>query len=126
MTAAPQLNTPFDFDEWSALAKSDPVTFEQKRLALIEEFLRELPPHDQKRLRGLQFRIDMERRRARTPMAACLKLSAMMWDSLLGSRGLKNALDSLLATAVSGSLPPALAAPPVHTADVLPFRKLPR
>ena len=124
--SAPTSTTDFDFDEWSALAKSDPAAFEQKRLALIEEFLRELPPYDQKRLRGLQFRIDMERRRARTPMAACLKLSAMMWDSLLGSRGLKNALDSLLSSVSSAPPQPAPAPPLVHTAAVLPFRKAPR
>jgi hypothetical protein len=126
MTAAPQHNTEFDFDEWSALAKADPAAFEQKRLDLIEEFLASLPLHDQKRLRGLQFRIDMERRRARTPMAACLKLSAMMWDSLMGSRGLKNALDSLLGTALSPALQPAPAQPSVRNAHILPFRKSPR
>jgi Protein of unknown function (DUF3135) len=126
MTAAPQLNTDFDFDEWSALAKTNPVAFEEKRQALIEEFLREVPPPDQQRLRGLQFRIDMERRRARTPMAACLKLSSMMWDSLLGSHGLKNALDSLLATASSPSPLPSPALPTPRSAHVLPFRKIPR
>ena len=123
MTAAPQRSTEFDFDEWSSLAKSDPAAFEEKRLELIEEFLRELPAHDQQRLRGLQFRIDMERRRARTPMAACLKLSAMMWDSLLGSRGLKNALDSLMHAATSATPQSAPALPPVRAAQILPFRK---
>jgi hypothetical protein len=127
MTAAPQpASNDFDFDEWSALAKSDPAAFEQKRLDLIEDFLNSLPHHDQKRLRGLQFRIDMERRRARTPMAACLKLSAMMWDSLMGSRGLKNALDSLLTATLSPALQPAPAQPPVRNAHILPFRKTPR
>jgi hypothetical protein len=66
----------------------------------------------------------MERRRAHTPMAACLKLSAMMWDSLLGSQGLKAALDSLL-TAELSNPPPRQ---PAHTrrstpARILPFRK---
>lgn len=126
MTATPQFSASFDFDEWSALARSDPAAFEQRRLELIEEFLRDLPAHDQRRLRGLQFRIDMERRRARTPMAACLRLSAMMWDSLLGSRGLKNALDSLLNAAVSPIPQPAPALPSVRTARILPFRKSPR
>jgi len=116
----------FDFDEWSALAKSDPAAFEEKRLALIEAYLSDLPEHDQRKLRGLQFRIDMERRRARTPMAACIKLSAMMWDSLLGRHGLKAALDALVSSAISraASLPyPAMPAP--RTARILPFRKSP-
>src|SRR5690606_39594129 len=33
------------------------------------------------KLRGLQFRVDMERRRAKSPMAACIAISAMMHDS---------------------------------------------
>jgi hypothetical protein len=120
MSAAAQLCFNIDFDEWSSLAKTDPSAFEARRQALIEEFLRQFPPPDQRRLRGLQFRIDMERRRARTPMAACLRLSSMMWDSLLGSHGLKQALEALL------DLPqpsPANVALPTGDAQVIPFRK---
>ncbi len=112
----------FDFDEWSQLAKTDPAAFEARRLALIETYLHRLPPPGQRRLRGLQFRIDMERRRARTPMAACLRLSAMMWDSLLGRRGLKSALDTLLGYTdpKSAAARSRLAGP---GARILPFRK---
>jgi Protein of unknown function (DUF3135) len=112
----------FDFDEWSRLAKIDPTAFEARRLALIEEYLRRFPPLDQRRLRGLQFRIDMERRRARTPMAACLRLSSMMWESLLGNHGLKMALDTLLGYT---DRMPATARRQMSatTARVLPFRK---
>lgn len=90
-------------------------------MALIEEFLRQFPQPDQRRLRGLQFRIDMVRRRARTPMGACLKISSMMWESLLGSHGLKTALDTLLAY-------PAHPVPTISTgftasARIIPFRK---
>lgn len=111
----------FDFDDWSQLAKADPSAFEARRMALIEEFLCQFPQPDQQRLRGLQFRIDMVRRRARTPMGACLKISSMMWESLLGSRGLKTALDALLVppnhpvSATTNGLP--------TSARVLPFRK---
>lgn len=112
----------FDFDEWSRLAKTDPAAFEARRLALIETYLHRLPPLGQRRLRGLQFRIDMERRRARTPMAACLRLSSMMWESLLGRRGLKTALDTLLGYTAPGSAAARqrLAGP---GARILPFRK---
>jgi hypothetical protein len=109
----------FDFDEWAALAQSDPQAFESRRLALIEDYLGQFPSPEQRRLRGLQFRIDMERRRARTPMAACLRLSAMMWDSLLGAHGLKQALDAML--------PQTTASPPTQPefrrapARVIPF-----
>jgi len=111
----------FDFDDWSRLAKDDPSAFEARRLALIEAFLRQFPQSDQQRLRGLQFRIDMVRRRARTPMGACLKISSMMWESLLGNRGLKTAFDTLLAYPKHPV--PAMSAGLATSARVIPFRK---
>ena len=121
MQAATDFCFSFDFDDWSRLAKDDPSAFEARRQALIEEFLRQFPQPDQQRLRGLQFRIDMVRRRARTPMGACLKISSMMWESLLGNHGLKAALDTLLEYASS----PVAATPAAHatSASIIPFRK---
>ena len=121
MQAATEFNFLFDFDEWSRLAKTDPAAFEARRLALIEDYLGQFPPLDQRRLRGLQFRIDMERRRARTPMAACLRLSSMMWDSLLGQRGLKHAIDRLLCSSKPGAH--SASRLPAASAQILPFRK---
>jgi hypothetical protein len=121
--AATDFSFSFDFDEWSRLAKVDPSAFEARRLALIEEFLRQFPQPDQQRLRGLQFRIDMVRRRARTPMGACLKISSMMWESLLGSHGLKTALDNLLAYPNHTVPTPFLPHSPAMSARVIPFRK---
>lgn len=121
MQAATDFCFSFDFDDWSRLAKDDPSAFEARRLALIEEFLRQFPQPDQRRLRGLQFRIDMVRRRARTPMGACLKISSMMWESLLGSRGLKTALDTLLAYPAHPG--PAISTGLATSARVIPFRK---
>lgn len=91
-----QGSTDFDFDAWRKLASEDPDEFERKRQATIDEFLRNVPESKRRRLRGLQFRIDMERRRARTPMGACIKISSMMWDSLVGPEGLTTALNSLI------------------------------
>ena len=121
MQAATDFCFSFDFDDWSRLARDDPSAFEARRLALIEEFLCQFPEPEQQRLRGLQFRIDMERRRARTPMGACLKISSMMWESLLGNHGLKAALDTLLEYASS----PVAATPTAHatSASIIPFRK---
>ena len=71
----------FDFDEWALLARTAPDEFEQRRRALIEiEILRSDNVH---RMRGLQWRIDIERARARNPMDACVRLSNMMWDSFI-------------------------------------------
>lgn len=48
----------------------------------IEELLETSDSEDQKRrLRGLQFKIDMESRKAKTPLEACLKISGMMHES---------------------------------------------
>lgn len=122
MSAAPQFCFSFDFDEWARLARTDPFAFEARRLDTIESFLSQFPPPEQRRLRGLQFRIDMERRRARTPLAACIRISSMMWDSLLGRHGLKSALEQLLGQYPSPSpaVRPAGARP--VSARILPFR----
>ncbi len=71
-----------DFDEMLALAKTDPATFEAKRAEYIESFLTSVPVEKQTRLRGLQWQIDQTRQLARTPMASCIAISSMMWDSL--------------------------------------------
>jgi hypothetical protein len=93
--AKPGLVGSFDFDEWKSLACNDPDAFERRRQAVIDEFLSSVPESRQRRLRGLQFRIDMERRRARTPLGACIKISTMMWDSLVGPQGLAPTIQML-------------------------------
>ena len=104
----------FDFDHWLALARDDPEAFEVERRALIEALILRAAPDRQRRLRGLQFRIDMERRRARTPMAACLRFQSLMWDSLVGPDGLYDRVS-------------ALSAAPLHSVPDHPvFRKGPR
>jgi len=71
-----------NFDEMLALAKTDPDTFEAKREAYIESFLTSIPKDKQGRLRGLQWQIDQKRQLARTPMASCIAISNLMWNSL--------------------------------------------
>lgn len=92
----------FDFDHWSRLAILDPEAFEARRHALIEDLIQRAPPHRQPRLRGLQWRIDRVRERSGTPLAACIRISEMMWESLLGEGGLR---DSLLALRDPDRLP---------------------
>jgi len=75
-----------DFDEMLVLAKTDLATFEAKRAEYIESFLNSVPTEKQTRLRGLQWKIDQTRQLARTPMASCIAISRMMWDSLLQLR----------------------------------------
>jgi CHAD domain-containing protein len=109
----------FDFDEWKTLASVDPEAFERRRREVIEHYLDNLPPAKQRRLRGLQFRIDMERRRARTPMGACLKISSMMWDSLVGPDGLTSSIKLL----TQPRHPRALSEPCKTDARILQFRR---
>lgn len=105
---------PFDFDHWMQLAQRDPEAFERLRAELIEEVIASSGVH-QARLRGLQWLIDQERRRSRTPMKSCLRLSSMMWDSLLAMRDEMEALmDALHGTQ------PAIVKPAV-TATIIQF-----
>lgn len=71
----------FDFSHFAELAKTDPEAFERARERLIDELIEQAPAGQRRRLRGLQFRIDMERRRAKTPYAACVSVSRMMWET---------------------------------------------
>lgn len=84
-----------EFDQWAALAKSDTEAFEAKRAETIEKMIQRMPEHKQQRMRCLQWKIDQVRRRSGTPMAACIKISEMMWDSLVGTGGLRDALKQL-------------------------------
>lgn len=107
-----------NFDEWLELAKRDPEGFEIRRQAVIETYISGLPPSKQRRLRGLQFRIDMERQRARTAMGACIKLSSMMWDAMVGPGGLTASIHLLVT-----EKPHAVKTKPLHNAQILSFRK---
>ena len=79
--AKSQLND-FDFDHWSQLAQDDPEGFEKLRNKTIEFHISQATKAHQTRLRCLQWRIDRIRETANSPMAACISISGMMWDSL--------------------------------------------
>ncbi|MCA6065311.1 DUF3135 domain-containing protein [Thalassolituus marinus] len=70
------------FDEMMRLAAEDPASLESIRAQAIESFIGNAPLDLQRRLRGLQFRIDATRTCSSNPMAACLKISQMMHDQL--------------------------------------------
>ncbi len=107
----------YDFDAWAALAKSDPEGFELRRRELIEAAIQSRPGGE-RRLRGLQCRIDLERRKARTPLKACFRLSALMWDSFVD---LREGLNRLGAGRRRNCGAPAQGGSP--PAEILPFRK---
>ena len=89
----PEANVrPAEFDDWAELARNDPHAFEAQRRDVIEAFIANAPERNRHHLRCLQWRIDMERKRASTPLAACYQIYRMMWQSFAGERGLITAL----------------------------------
>ena len=72
-----------DVDTLIAMAKDDPERLELLRRSMMAALIDSAPNEQiKKRLRGLRFKIDLERERAKTPMAACITLSDMMHESL--------------------------------------------
>ena len=80
--------TELDFDAAVELARTDPEAFEQHRQEAIEALIASAPERNRQHLRCLQWRIDQERQRAANPIAACVKLYRMMWESFAGECGL--------------------------------------
>lgn len=107
----PEANVRFEaFDDWAELARTDPAAFEARRRAVIDDFLDGVPERNRQQLKCLQWRVDMERRRASTPTAACYQIYRMMWRSFAGDGGLVAALrdaDQLCQTGASTGLPKA-------------------
>ena len=104
---------PFDFDAWMHLAETDPEAFERERHEAIEQAVAKASPQIQPRLRGLQWKIDMERRRHSNPLICCAHIFGMMWDQVYGDNGLLWALQMKPRVAVNAR--PA-------AAPVIPFR----
>ena len=85
----------FDFDDWAEMARRDPEQFEARRDELIRRQIEQASAASRQRMTGLQWRIDCMRRKAGTPLAACMAISGMMWDSMLGENGLIEQLQQL-------------------------------
>ena len=92
----------FVFDEWKELAETNPEAFEFTRQRMIESLIAEAKASD--RLKRLQWRIDVERQRSKTPMSACVRISSMMLDSVYGETGLANALNGKCRPTGSGEV----------------------
>lgn len=88
-----------DFEQWRRMAVENPARFEALRSELIEEQIASASSRCQRRLRGLQWRVDQLRAKSPTPMAACITLSSMMWDAFAGEEGLVETLSSQRAPA---------------------------
>lgn len=72
----------FDFEEWAQLAKQDQAAFERKRAATIKQAIEDSAHSERERrmLHGLQFRVDMVRRKHKHALGACIEISDMLMD----------------------------------------------
>lgn len=108
---------PQDFDAWSALARSDPQAFEDCRDRIINEAIQRAPAHKQQRLRRMQWKLNQIRNTSRTPMVACLRMNRMLWEAVIGDKGL---LDCLLHPNDSRRRPATTDKP---SAKIIPFEQ---
>jgi len=106
-------------DDWLRLARQDPQAFEREREAAIEALIASAPPGMQARLRSLQCRIDLERRRAKTPLGAAIRLHGLMWERFENLRAALNAVSEAGPTLVQ-AVQRDRQAPP---AAVIPFTR---
>ncbi len=107
-----------DFDQLVALAQDDPESFETVRRQCIESFIQSTSEKKRQRLTGLQWQIDQHRQLASNPMASCIAISNMMWDSL---HDLNSHQHELLAPSVDGN-PHSEQNPTAGASTVVPFR----
>ena len=85
----------FEFDLWARLADHDPRAFEAARARVLQSLIESAPDAARRRLEGLQWRVDRIRETADNPMAACLRISGMMWDAVLREDGLVDRIEQL-------------------------------
>lgn len=82
----------FNFEEWRQLAVADPQAFEKKRRQAVEQMINAVPAKRQQRLRGVQWRVDMVRRKYPDPKLSAQHVFNMMWDAVYAENGLLDAL----------------------------------
>ena len=112
MQEQPQSDS-FDFDSWATLARTDQYAFELKRKRILEAVIAEAPARNQTQLRRMQWKLDRIREIAPTPLAACVRMQELMWESVLGDNGLLERLQQL----------PTSSPPPANSAEILEFRR---
>lgn len=72
------------FETLKAMAEEKPEELKALRQALTREVVETAPSEERRRrLEGLNFTIEMNRRKASNPMHSCLLISQLMWDSAL-------------------------------------------
>ena len=75
-----------DFDTLRRLAVAEPERLDELLRQQIEGLIDRVSPEQQQRLRGLQFRIDCQRRLARNNLDSCIRIANMMHESVHAMR----------------------------------------
>lgn len=68
-----------NFEYWNTLYKRDPKKFEEERKNYLSKIINE--SSNKNKLMKLQWKIDMERKRCKTPLKSLIKIQDMMWES---------------------------------------------
>ena len=89
---------------------------------MIDKFIISASPAMRKRLRQLQWRIDMERKRCKSPMMSCMKIYDMMWDFVHAERGFLYAVNLLDKVTAGGTLEVEEIRPAEFETEVLAFQ----
>ncbi|MCR9279681.1 MAG: DUF3135 domain-containing protein [Pseudomonadaceae bacterium] len=72
-----------EFDVLVDMARNDPERLEALRQSMVQSVIESSSDENmRRRLAGVQFRVDAVRRRATTPLSACIQISEMMCQSL--------------------------------------------
>lgn len=71
-----------NFEELQHLAETSPDKLESLRQKHVQAIIDRAPEVYRRRLRGLQFQIDCQRKLHTTPLGSCIAISKMMHESL--------------------------------------------
>lgn len=71
----------FNFKEWSDLYQVDPEAYERRRGAVLEHFIQSADPDNRLALEQTLFKLEMIRKRAKTPLKSAIEASKLMWES---------------------------------------------
>ncbi|XEI32008.1 DUF3135 domain-containing protein [Aeromonas veronii] len=70
-----------DFDTLKELAAREPSRLDAILEQQVDLLIARASPDQQRRLRGLQFKIDGQRRLAKNNLDSCIRIANMMWES---------------------------------------------
>lgn len=81
-----------DFDTLKQWALAEPERLDDLLHQQIDALIEQVGPERQRRLRGLQFRIDCQRRLAKNNLDSCIRIANMMHESFFVMRSQINHL----------------------------------